>query len=146
MLGLFYICIKPSVMKDSYLPDFHLGYLKIKVIWTENYLLYIINEEMSDGDHIIKEIRNIYTKENMLIRNFIVNVKITLFKTYCSTLYCCPLWIKFVKLQLVKYMLPLINGGCGLMAVVVEWLACLPVTQKIGVRFYLERESSATSG
>ena len=30
--------------------------------------------------------------------------------------------------------------------VVVEWLACLPVTQKIGVRFYLERESSATSG
>ena len=31
-------------------------------------------------------------------------------------------------------------------AVVVELLACLPVTQKIGVRFYLERESSATSG
>ena len=31
-------------------------------------------------------------------------------------------------------------------AVVVEWLACLPVTQKIGVRFYLERESSATRG
>ena len=31
-------------------------------------------------------------------------------------------------------------------AVVVEWLACLPVTQKIGVRFYLQGESSATSG
>ena len=30
-------------------------------------------------------------------------------------------------------------------AVVVEWLPCLPVTQKIGVRFYLERESNATS-
>ena len=29
--------------------------------------------------------------------------------------------------------------------VVVEWLAYLPVTQNIGVRFYLERESSATS-
>ena len=39
----------------------------------------------------------------------------------------------------------LLNKIC-LMAVVVEWLACLPVTQKIGVRFYLERESSATSG
>ena len=33
-----------------------------------------------------------------------------------------------------------------MVAVVVEWLACLPVTQKIGVRFYLERESSTTSG
>ena len=32
------------------------------------------------------------------------------------------------------------------MAVVVEWLAYLPVTHKIGVRFYQERESSATSG
>ena len=31
-------------------------------------------------------------------------------------------------------------------AVVVEWLACLPVTQKIGVRFYLERESSTVNG
>ena len=39
-----------------------------------------------------------------------------------------------------KYTLLTLNGGCG-------WrLACLPVTQKIGVRFYLERESSATSG
>ena len=44
-----------------------------------------------------------------------------------------------------------LNGGCGcgwtvVVVVVVERLACLPVTQKIGVRFYLERESSATSG
>ena len=38
------------------------------------------------------------------------------------------------------------NNWCNNVAVVVEWLACLPVTQKIGVRFYLERESSATSG
>ena len=34
----------------------------------------------------------------------------------------------------------------NVMAVVIEWLACLPVTQKIGVRFYQERESTATSG
>ena len=33
-----------------------------------------------------------------------------------------------------------------IVAVVVEWLACLPFTLKIGVDFYLERESSATSG
>ena len=37
-------------------------------------------------------------------------------------------------------------SGRATTAVVVEWLACLPVTQKIGVRFYLERESSVTSG
>ena len=41
-----------------------------------------------------------------------------------------------------------IQASLAVVAVVVEWLACLPVmcTQKIRVRFYLERESSATSG
>ena len=53
----------------------------------------------------------------------------------------------------------IVNSGCHIIrkkkvchladkfvAVVVEWLACLPVTQKIRVRFYLERENSTTSG
>ena len=34
----------------------------------------------------------------MLIRNFkhcTAGVKITLFKTYCSSLCCCPMWTKF---------------------------------------------------
>ena len=45
----------------------------------------------------------------------------------------------FRMLSLLVYVNPLV-------AVVVEWLTCLPDTQKIGVRFYMERESSATSG
>ena len=61
--------------------------------------------------------------------------------------------------ELAAYLANIINGWCAykreikelilhykVVVVVVEWLACLPVTQKIGVRFYLERESSATSG
>ena len=43
------------------------------------------------------------------------------------------------------YLASMLTEGAKAVAVVVEWLACLPVTQKIGVRFYLERES-ATSG
>ena len=42
------------------------------------------NNEMFGDDNIIKEIRNIYARGNMLIRNFkhgTVNVKITLSKT-----------------------------------------------------------------
>ena len=41
----------------------------------------------------------------MLIRNCkhcMVNVKITLFKTYCSNLYCCPMWITFCKSTIGK--------------------------------------------
>ena len=41
----------------------------------------------------------------MLIRNFkhcTVNVKVTLFKTYWSSLYCCPMWINFCKSTIGK--------------------------------------------
>ena len=63
------------------------------------------NADMSDDDHISKEIRNIYARGNMLIRNFkqcTTSVKITLFKTYCSSLYCCPMWIKYCKSTIGK--------------------------------------------
>ena len=54
------MCIKPFVMNDLYVPMFHLGHLNIKAVEKETYLGYIINTSMSDDDHIIKEIRNIY--------------------------------------------------------------------------------------
>ena len=87
-------------MKDLHVPRFHLGYLKIKVVEEETYLGYIMNTDMSDDDHIINGMRNIYARGNMLIGNFkhcTVNVKITLLKTYCLSLYCCLTWIKFCK-------------------------------------------------
>ena len=41
----------------------------------------------------------------MLVRNFkhcTTGVKITLFKTYCSSLYCCPMWTKYRKSTIGK--------------------------------------------
>ena len=76
------MCVKPSVMKDLYVPTFHLRHLNIKAVEKETYLGYIINADMSDDDHIAKEIRNIYARGNMLIRNFkhcTTGVKIILF-------------------------------------------------------------------
>ena len=101
-------CVKSSIMKDLYvgLPTFQPGHLNIKAVKNETYLGYIINTDMSDDDHRSKEIRNIYARGNMLIRNFkhcTTGVKITLFETYCSSSYCCPMWTKYlvVKVQLL---------------------------------------------
>ena len=63
------------------------------------------NTDMSDDDHISKETRNIFTRGNMLIRNFkhyTAVVKITQFKTYCSSLYCYPMWTKCHKSTIGK--------------------------------------------
>ena len=64
---------------------------------------------MSDDDHISKEIRNIYARWNMLISNFkhcTTGVKITLSKTYCSSLYCFQMWTKFRKSAIGKVNVP----------------------------------------
>ena len=84
---------------------------KHKAVEMETYLGYIINTNMSDDDYIIKEIRNINLCKGKYacIRNFkhcTVNVKITLLKTYCSSLYSCPMWIKFCKSTTGKICVP----------------------------------------
>ena len=41
----------------------------------------------------------------MLIRNFVHctdDVKIKLFKSYCTSLYCCPLWYNYRKYNIKK--------------------------------------------
>ena len=58
-----------------------------------------------------------------------------------------------VNILFIFYIVILRQNGIGnssvedplldmIVAVVVEWLACLPVTQKIGVHFYLESNAA----
>ena len=92
-------------------PIVHLGHLNTKAVEKETYLEHIINTDMADDDNISKEIRNIYARGNMLIRNFkhcTTAVKITLFQTYCSTLHCCPMWTRFRKSTIGK-----VNVACN---------------------------------
>ena len=93
--------IKPDNMKNLYIPSFVLGESKIRTVYSETYLGYILNDHVSDDEHIVKEMRNLFARGNMLIRNFTHctgEVKIALFKTFCSNIYCCPLWYNFKKM------------------------------------------------
>ena len=49
--------------------------------------------------------RKMYANANLLLRKFSrcsVNVKCYLFKTYCSNLYCAPMWFDCTKTVLTK--------------------------------------------
>ncbi len=99
------LCVKPKHMTKLFVPNFYLENFLITSVQQETYLGYILNDNMSDDDHIIKEMRNLYARGNMLIRYFkhcTDTVKIMLFKTFCTSLYCCPLWIKYKKSTLKK--------------------------------------------
>ena len=55
------------------------------------YLACIVTKNMSDEDDVDRQIGSIYAKGNMLVNTFKCcsdEVKIELFKAYCSNLYC----------------------------------------------------------
>jgi hypothetical protein len=89
-----YMCIKPTSIKKLYIPEVKLYCYNVKQVKSEKYLGYIISNNCCDDDHIKKETRSTFARGNMLIRNFkhcSDDVKVTLYKTYCSSVYCCAL-------------------------------------------------------
>ena len=69
------------------------------------YLGHCINDELSDDDDMTRQRNKIYAQGNALIRKFYMcteNVKIALFKSYCTTLYTSTLWCKYRRESLRK--------------------------------------------
>ena len=68
------------------------------------YLDIAISTRNSDLD-IKRQMRKIHVNANLLLRKFSrcsVEVKCYLFKTYCSNLYCAPMWFDCTKTTLKK--------------------------------------------
>ena len=94
------MCIKPKQgkFKDVHVPLFYLNGNKIVHVNKEKYLGYVICDNNTDDDDMQREIRSIFAKVNTLCRNFRECdniVKSKLFKSYCSSLYCCALWTNY---------------------------------------------------
>ena len=62
------------------------------------YLGFYMNRSFCDDGDINRQMRSFYIRSNYLIRNFSKcsdNVKSLLFNSYCSSMYCAPLWSNF---------------------------------------------------
>ena len=60
---------------------------------------------MRDDRDIMRQCRQIYAQGNILVRKFSMcsnAVKITLFRTYCSSLYTLQLWWNYSKTAIKK--------------------------------------------
>jgi hypothetical protein len=93
-----FMYIKSDNLRNLFVPTFYIGETVITMVHDETYLGYILNECFTDDDHMMKEMRNLFARGNMLMRNFShcsEDVKIALFKTFCSNIYCCALWYNF---------------------------------------------------
>ena len=90
---------KPKAYK-LYLPTVFIGSDALKFITESKYLGFTFSDSKSDDCDMLRQMRLLYAKSNKLLRTFShcsTDVKITLFQSYCTALYCPYLWNDYKK-------------------------------------------------
>ena len=62
---------------------------------TNKYLGHYITEDLSDDIDINRQSRTLFVQGNIILRKFYmcsIDVKLTLFRIYCSPMYSVQLW------------------------------------------------------
>jgi len=88
----------PKCLKNLHVPTIYLNENPLKWVTYQKYLGIYFTNNVSDDRDISRELRPLYARGNTLLRKFgkcSLQVKIQLFKSYCSNMYCCPLWSNF---------------------------------------------------
>ena len=88
----------PDDKKKYKIPTFSLNSIHIPVVNSFKYLGHILTGNGSDDQDIERQRKKIYAQGNSILRKFYmcsVEVKIMLFKSYCTSLYTAHLWTKY---------------------------------------------------
>ena len=107
------MCILPSNLKDVYIPLMHINGVSLEQVCVQKYLGVYFTNNLSDITDMKRELRQIYGRANLLIRKFSkcdFGVKLQLFKSYCTNLYCDALWVNFNKDSFNKVKVAYNNG------------------------------------
>ena len=86
-------------------PVFYLSGQILSVCNSCKYLGHIINDKLEDDSDMLRQRRMLYAQANMLVRKFHFcseEVKVNLFRAYCTPLYTAPLWVNYKKESLRK--------------------------------------------
>ena len=93
-----YMCVKSPKVFMPEVPRLYLDNQLVKLVDSHKYLGVIISDDLCDNKDIYKSTRALYARGNSIISNFkhcTEDVKVQLFKSFCSTIYCCHLWSVF---------------------------------------------------
>ena len=73
----------------------HLGNNVFEYQEKVKYLGVLLNDNLSDNDDIMKQMRGLYARTNSVLRMFAAcsfEVKLRLFQAFCTNLYCAHQW------------------------------------------------------
>ena len=66
------------------------------------YLGFTFCSLNKDDKDILRQMRSVYARSNRILRMFSIDVKIVLFNSYCTPLYCSYLWTEYKKTSFSK--------------------------------------------
>ena len=124
-----------AIPPNIYLDDKLLVYVK-----SFKYLGHIICSNLRDEDDINREIRNLYARGNTIIRKFSfapVDVKCTLFKSFCYSLFSCSLWANARRASLYKLNV-CYNNIMRKLLNVPPWQSVRPLFAELNIRSFGE--------
>ena len=81
-------------------PSVRLDSNTLEYISQTKYLGFMFNTNAQDDEDMLRRMRTLYIRSNKLLRTFhycSTDVKLELFKSYCTSFYCCYLWTAYKK-------------------------------------------------
>ena len=99
------MCFRSSSSFKFKIPDFSLNNTVIPRVSNLKYLGHHLCETSSDAMDIERQRRKIFVQGNSLIRKFFmctIDVKLTLFQSFCSPLYTAHLWTRYSNTDITK--------------------------------------------
>ena len=107
----FCMVFKPRLYKLS-CPTFYMNNEKLDYTDSIKYLDFTFSSDKKDDNDMLRQMRILYTKSNRLLRLFhccSTDVKLTLFRSYCTCFYCPFLWTHYKKSTHSKLRVAFIN-------------------------------------
>lgn len=98
-----YMVFKAGTKSPTYVPPILLDGQELNRVRSFKYLGHLVTEDLRDDAEIERERRALAMRANMIARRFsrcTAQVKITLFKAYCTSLYTCSLWTRYTQRSL----------------------------------------------
>ena len=95
----------PDVNKKCDTTDMFLSGKAIDFVQETKHLVVMLYSQLKTSVDVFRQTRKFYTQANMLLRNFrnySVDVKCMLFRSYCTNMYCCPLWFNSTSSSIKK--------------------------------------------
>ena len=96
---------KSEVNKKCDNTDMFLSGKAIDFVQETKYLGVILNSQLKTSVDVSRQTRKFYAQANMLLRNFRYcsdDVKCMLFRSFCTNMYCCPLWFNSTSSSIKK--------------------------------------------